>query len=208
MANSAVFLCSAFLQVNYQGLAGNYPAITQRSGELPVIYLTANNTKSRTRQELHNRTSWGTCKWKKNAVTAARVQGSGQGCQPQMGTRMSPGSALSLHVELFPARVDLVHRNVKGWGPHGSVTNWPGGSPGLWHRGESSSPCSWRGIGLRDGGKAVSGLAAEPGLTPCSSPRPTSACIRGTEETKGPDLSHCFFASSRFHPCHPLLSHG
>lgn len=82
MANSAVFLCSAFLQVNYQGLAGNYPAITQRSGELPVIYLTANNTKSRTRQELHNRTSWGTYKWKKNPLTAARVQGSGQGCQP------------------------------------------------------------------------------------------------------------------------------
>lgn len=119
MANSAVFLCSAFLQVNYQGLAGNYPAITQCSGELPVIYLTANNTKSRTRRELHNRTSWGTCKWKKNAVTAARVQGSGQGCQ--MGTRMSPGSALSLHVELFPARVNLVHGNVKGWRPH----SWP-----------------------------------------------------------------------------------
>lgn len=59
MANSAVFLCSAFLQVNYEGLAGNYPAITQRSGELPVIYLTANNTKSRTRRELHNQTSWG-----------------------------------------------------------------------------------------------------------------------------------------------------
>lgn len=78
MANSAVFLCSAFLQVNYQGLAGNYPAITQRSGELPVIYLTANNTKSRTRRELHNRTSWGTCKGKKNAGTAARVQGSGR----------------------------------------------------------------------------------------------------------------------------------
>lgn len=67
MVNSAVFLCSAFLQVNYQGLAGNYPAITQRSGELPVIYLTANNTKSRTRRELRNQTSWGTCKWKKNA---------------------------------------------------------------------------------------------------------------------------------------------
>lgn len=73
MANSAVFLCSAFLQLNYQGLAGNYPAITQRSGELPVIYLTANNTKSRTRRELRNQTSWGTCKWKKSAVTAAKV---------------------------------------------------------------------------------------------------------------------------------------
>lgn len=153
MANSAVFLCSAFLQVNYQGLAGNYPAITQRSGELPVIYLTANNTKSRTRRGLHNRTSWGTCKWKKNAGTAARVQGSGQGCKPQMGTRMSPGSALSLHMEVFMPRVDLVHGNVKGWKPHGSVPDWPGGSPGLWHRGKSSSPCSWRGIRLRDGGR-------------------------------------------------------
>lgn len=99
MANSAVFLCSAFLQVNYQGLAGNYPAITQCSGELPVIYLTANNTKSRTRRELRNRTSWGTCKWKKNAVTAAGAQGSGRGCRPEMGTRMSPRAALRLHVE-------------------------------------------------------------------------------------------------------------
>lgn len=45
MANRAVFLCSAFLQVNYQGLAGNYPAITRRSGELPVIYLTAKQHK-------------------------------------------------------------------------------------------------------------------------------------------------------------------
>lgn len=68
MANSAVFPCSAFLQVNYQGLAGNYPAITRRSGELPVIYLTANNTKSRTRRELRCRASWGTCEWKKNLV--------------------------------------------------------------------------------------------------------------------------------------------
>lgn len=126
---------------------------------------------------------------------------------PAMGTRISPGSALSLHVELFPARVDLVHGNVKGWRPHGSVPSWPGGSPGLWHRGKSSSPCSWRDIGLRDGGK-VSRSAAEPGLTPCSTPRPTSVCIRGAEGTKSPDLSHCLFASSRFCPCHPLLSHG
>lgn len=32
--------------------------------------------------------------------------------------------------------------------------------------------------------KAVSGLAAEPGLTPCSTPRPTSACITGAAETE------------------------
>lgn len=99
MANSAVFLCSAFLQVNYQGLAGNYPAITQHSGELPVIYLTANNTKSRTRQELRNQTSWGTCKWKQNAVTATGTQGSGEDCQPEMGLRMPPRVTLNLHVE-------------------------------------------------------------------------------------------------------------
>lgn len=74
MANSAVFPCSAFLQVNYQGLAGNYPAITRRSGELPVIYLTANNTKSQTRRELRCRASWGTCEWKKNLVGTTRAR--------------------------------------------------------------------------------------------------------------------------------------
>lgn len=135
MANSAVFLCSAFLQVNYQGLAGNYPTITQCSGELPVIYLTANNTKSRTRQELRNRTSCGTCKWKKNAVTAAGAQGSSWGCWPEMGTRMSPRAALHLHVEercCSPPTADSVRGvaecdgNVKGWWTHGAVPGWPG----------------------------------------------------------------------------------
>lgn len=73
-----------------------------------------------------------------------------------------------------------------GWRLRGSVPDWAGGSPGLWQRGKSSSPCSWRGFGLRDGGKAVSGLVAEPGLTPCSAQRPTNVCIRGAAETKSP----------------------